>query len=234
MCGLTFEIYHELCGEGKHREETCTNLRSNSMVRVKFPIRTGPAWELWPKPSCTERRPVPSSGTYIGWGDDTIMSKLGYLRMLGYGVTLVMHIGNLVYVRMNMTEEALGDKRFLQMIYAVLGLSCEILLLRNAANKNYKLPKHLKGCRDTIFSALLWPVTLLVFTVFWTLFFYDRSLIFPDFIDKVLTPVSNHIMHTAIVPVVLWEILLQPRYEPKSHMKNIAHLIVYMLVYLSV
>ncbi|KAI8433474.1 hypothetical protein MSG28_015509 [Choristoneura fumiferana] len=33
------------------------------MVRVKFPIRTGPAWELWPKPSCSERRPVPSSGT---------------------------------------------------------------------------------------------------------------------------------------------------------------------------
>ncbi|KAI8433499.1 hypothetical protein MSG28_015531 [Choristoneura fumiferana] len=33
------------------------------MVRLKFPIRTGPAWELWPKPSCSERRPVPSSGT---------------------------------------------------------------------------------------------------------------------------------------------------------------------------
>ncbi|KAI8426699.1 hypothetical protein MSG28_014405 [Choristoneura fumiferana] len=65
MCGITFEIYHELCGEGKHREETCTDLRSNSMVRVKFPIRTGPAWELWPKPSCYERRPVPSSGTIV-------------------------------------------------------------------------------------------------------------------------------------------------------------------------
>ncbi|KAI8422851.1 hypothetical protein MSG28_006593 [Choristoneura fumiferana] len=40
------------------------------MVRVKFPIRTGPAWELWPKPSCSDTRPVPSSGTYIGWDDD--------------------------------------------------------------------------------------------------------------------------------------------------------------------
>ncbi|KAI8431204.1 hypothetical protein MSG28_001242 [Choristoneura fumiferana] len=70
MCGITFEIDHELCGEGKHREETCINLRSDSMVRAKFPIRTGPAWELWPKPSCSERRPVPSSGTYIGWDDE--------------------------------------------------------------------------------------------------------------------------------------------------------------------
>ncbi|KAI8433439.1 hypothetical protein MSG28_015475 [Choristoneura fumiferana] len=62
MCEITFEIYHELYGEGKHREETCTNLQSNSMVCVKFPIRTGPAWELLPKPSHSERRPVPSSG----------------------------------------------------------------------------------------------------------------------------------------------------------------------------
>ncbi|KAI8431953.1 hypothetical protein MSG28_004488 [Choristoneura fumiferana] len=28
-----------------------TNLRSNSMVHVKFPIRAGPVWEVWPKPS---------------------------------------------------------------------------------------------------------------------------------------------------------------------------------------
>ncbi|KAI8439348.1 hypothetical protein MSG28_013172 [Choristoneura fumiferana] len=33
------------------KENTCTNLRSNLMVRVKFPSSTGPAWELWPKPS---------------------------------------------------------------------------------------------------------------------------------------------------------------------------------------
>lgn len=28
--------YHELYGEGKHREETYTNPQSNSMVRVKY------------------------------------------------------------------------------------------------------------------------------------------------------------------------------------------------------
>ncbi|KAI8426659.1 hypothetical protein MSG28_005428 [Choristoneura fumiferana] len=33
------------------------------MVCVKFPIRTGPAWELLPKPSHSEGRPVPCSGT---------------------------------------------------------------------------------------------------------------------------------------------------------------------------
>ncbi|XP_063391602.1 androgen-dependent TFPI-regulating protein-like [Cydia fagiglandana] len=179
------------------------------------------------------------------------MSKLGYLRLLGYVTTLTMHIGNLVYVGMNLTEDVLEDKRvrifgetrrryftcwtfFLHMIYAIVGLTCEILLIMNSNIKNYSLPKHLKGCRDTMFAALLWPASLLVFTVFWSLFLYDRSLIFPDFIDKVLTPTSNHIMHTAIVPTVLWEILLQPRFEPRSHVKNVAHLVVYMLVYLGV
>ncbi|KAI8421183.1 hypothetical protein MSG28_008254 [Choristoneura fumiferana] len=39
-----------------------------SSTAEMFPIRTGPAWELWPKPSCSERRPVPSSGTQ--WSSD--------------------------------------------------------------------------------------------------------------------------------------------------------------------
>lgn len=37
-------------GEGKQREATCTNVRSNAMVRVNFTIRAGPAWELGPSP----------------------------------------------------------------------------------------------------------------------------------------------------------------------------------------
>lgn len=33
-------------------------------------IRAGPAWELWPNLSHTERKPVFSSGIYISWDDD--------------------------------------------------------------------------------------------------------------------------------------------------------------------
>ncbi|KAI8433104.1 hypothetical protein MSG28_013956 [Choristoneura fumiferana] len=45
-------------------------LSSNRYLTLTFSIRTirtGPAWELWPKPSCCERRPVSNSGTHIGW-----------------------------------------------------------------------------------------------------------------------------------------------------------------------
>lgn len=57
------------CGEGNRREETFTNLRSDSMARVKYPIRTGPATES-PKLSYSLRRLVPNSGKYIVLADD--------------------------------------------------------------------------------------------------------------------------------------------------------------------
>lgn len=58
MWEVTFAIYYELFGEG------------NPMACMKFSIRTGPTRELRPKPSHSEKRPVPSSGTYIGCDDE--------------------------------------------------------------------------------------------------------------------------------------------------------------------
>lgn len=57
-------------GEGKHREQTRTNLRSNLIMFVNCPTRVGPAFELRSKPSKSDRTPVPSSEAYLGWDDD--------------------------------------------------------------------------------------------------------------------------------------------------------------------
>lgn len=46
---------HELCGEGKRSKKSCTRLQIRSKLNVKFPIRTGPAWEEQSKPSYSER-----------------------------------------------------------------------------------------------------------------------------------------------------------------------------------
>lgn len=35
------------------------------LMYVKFPTHAGPTWEVQPKPSDCERKPVLSSGTYI-------------------------------------------------------------------------------------------------------------------------------------------------------------------------
>lgn len=53
MCEIIF-LYCDLFGEGKHRQETRTNLLSNSIDCMKFSIRTWPALELKPKPFGSE------------------------------------------------------------------------------------------------------------------------------------------------------------------------------------
>lgn len=60
---------HEDC-EGKHREQTRTNLPSNLIIFVNFPTRVGPAFELRSKPSNSDRTPVPSSEAYLRCDDN--------------------------------------------------------------------------------------------------------------------------------------------------------------------
>ncbi|CAH0716951.1 unnamed protein product, partial [Brenthis ino] len=191
-----------------------------------------------------------------------IMSSIVYLRILGYVATIAMHVGNMAYLNFNIKKELIDDPElktfgklqpryftcwtfFLQILHAIVGLICDYLIISNAKNKVYKLPKYLKGFKNTLFSAVLWPSTWsqdviytgflqVVFTVFWSLFLYDRQLIFPTFVDKVLTTTSNHIMHTAIVGVVLWEVIFLPRTEPRSHKRNLFHLTFHLLLYFAV
>ncbi|XP_059062574.1 androgen-dependent TFPI-regulating protein-like [Achroia grisella] len=176
------------------------------------------------------------------------MSSHIYLRMLGYVVTITLHVGNIVVMSQPKPKHIVVDPRiaayaelqarfftcwtfFLQIVCAFSGLICDTLVLWNTSNKDYKLPKYLRGFRNTLFSAIVWPCTWLVFLFFWTLYIYDRSLIYPEFVDDYLTPTSNHIMHTAIIPIVLWEVVFQPRYIPKSHARNLKHLTFHLVLY---
>ncbi|KAI8440556.1 hypothetical protein MSG28_001798 [Choristoneura fumiferana] len=79
MCGITFEIYHELCGEGKHREETAQPAkRFNGACEVPNPH--WPAWELWPKPSsCVEEDCIDWEGKSIPHGYSTCRGQ-GFAR----------------------------------------------------------------------------------------------------------------------------------------------------------
>ncbi|XP_023943908.2 androgen-dependent TFPI-regulating protein-like [Bicyclus anynana] len=177
--------------------------------------------------------------------------KTTYCRMLGHVLTIAMHVGNIVYMNRGFSPEVLQDPQLkafgklqpryftvwtfvLQIINACTGLVCDYLVISNSENKLYKLPKHLRGFKNTLFSAILWPSTWVVCSIFWGLYLYDRSLIFPEFIDKALTTTSNHIMHTAIIFVVLWEVYFTPRVEPRSHRRNILHILTHLLLYLAV
>lgn len=76
MCEITLNFSTSFTvKENMTYDETCKNLRSNSLVYAKY--LTGPAWKLWLKPSHCERRAVSSTGTYSGWDD-----KFVYLHSL--------------------------------------------------------------------------------------------------------------------------------------------------------
>ena len=58
-------------GEGKHREETWTIIN----ISLKSLTRPEQAWRSMLMVSLYEKRPLPSSGTVIGWYDEIVDLK---------------------------------------------------------------------------------------------------------------------------------------------------------------
>ncbi|CAH2084086.1 unnamed protein product [Euphydryas editha] len=177
--------------------------------------------------------------------------KATYLRMFGYTVTILMHIGNIVFLKFCMNHKVPNDAELkvfaelqpryftcwnfvLHILFSVIGLISDYKLLVNYKNASYKPSKYFEGFKKTLFSAIVWPSTWVVVAVFWPLFLYDRMLIFPRFADKIVSPLSNHIMHTAIIGSIIWEVCFQPRNVPSSHKRNLFHLVFHLLFYFSV
>lgn len=179
------------------------------------------------------------------------MSRQAYLRILVYTTSIIMYIGNMFYMTwVNRNNPVVNEQveqfkslelRFfttwtylLQVGYAIFALGCDLFIVKNAKNKNYSLPSPITDFREIIFSGLVWPCTMVVFTIFWGLYTYDRRLIFPEFLDAVIPPISNHVIHTMIVPVVVCEVVLRPRKVPENHARNVMQLTLHLCVYFSV
>ncbi|CAF4633657.1 unnamed protein product [Rotaria socialis] len=52
----------------------------------------------------------------------------------------------------------------------------------------------LQKIRDCIFAGLAFPVGMFVCITFWSLYHFDRELIFPEELDHLLPPIINHAM----------------------------------------
>ncbi|XP_026331496.1 uncharacterized protein LOC113238869, partial [Hyposmocoma kahamanoa] len=106
----------------------------------------------------------------------SVTSHYIYYRIFGYITTIIMHLVNIWC----MTRRFQGDHKdstirfflgnqmifftgwtfILQIVYAVAGLMCDLLTLKNANNNDYKLNKHLRGFRDVLFAGIQWPSSL--------------------------------------------------------------------------
>uniref|UniRef100_A0A8C3PFL9 Androgen-induced gene 1 protein-like n=1 Tax=Chrysemys picta bellii TaxID=8478 RepID=A0A8C3PFL9_CHRPI len=77
------------------------------------------------------------------------------------------------------------------------------------ATKN-SMASRLLPPRDFIFSVLVFPVGLFVAVTFWTLYAYDRELVYPKELDEINPSWLNHTMHTTILPLLLIELITCP------------------------
>ncbi|OCT76453.1 androgen-dependent TFPI-regulating protein [Xenopus laevis] len=80
-----------------------------------------------------------------------------------------------------------------------------------------KLVNYIVSCRDLVFSVLAFPASTFVFLAFWALYSYDRQLVYPDGLDKIIPLWLNHAVHTAVFPLAVVEMVTSPhRYPPKK------------------
>ncbi|XP_053459713.1 androgen-dependent TFPI-regulating protein isoform X3 [Nycticebus coucang] len=72
------------------------------------------------------------------------------------------------------------------------GVAClDDVLKRISGRKDIKF---LTAFRDLLFTALAFPISTFVFLGFWTLFHYNRELIYPRVLDSILPVWLNHAM----------------------------------------
>ncbi|XP_072010827.1 androgen-dependent TFPI-regulating protein [Engystomops pustulosus] len=98
------------------------------------------------------------------------------------------------------------------LFYAVTFLTDLLLPIREI-----KLVKCIIYCKDLLFSVLAFPAATFVFLSFWALYSYDRQLVYPEGLDKIIPQWLNHAVHTAVFPIAVLEIITSPhRYPPKK------------------
>ncbi|XP_010621165.1 androgen-dependent TFPI-regulating protein isoform X2 [Fukomys damarensis] len=80
--------------------------------------------------------------------------------------------------------------------------------------KGRKDIRFITAFRDLLFATLAFPICTFVFLAFWTIFLYDRELIYPKVLDGMFPGWLNHAMHSFIFLFSLIEIILRPHHYP--------------------
>ncbi|UJR10441.1 hypothetical protein I4U23_014645 [Adineta vaga] len=54
----------------------------------------------------------------------------------------------------------------------------------------------LQKLRDFLYAGAAFPIGMFVCITFWSLYYIDRKLIYPEELDQLVSPILNHVMHT--------------------------------------
>ncbi|XP_036978538.1 androgen-dependent TFPI-regulating protein [Acanthopagrus latus] len=109
-----------------------------------------------------------------------------------------------------------GPWKYLTFLNLLLQMTFFGLATVNDLQPGKKSESTLNRCKDLLFSVFAFPVGMFVVLLFWTIFAYDRELVYPATIDTFFPPWMNHAMHTFVLPVLLGEVLVQPHTYPQT------------------
>lgn len=80
------------------------------------------------------------------------------------------------------------------------------LLTRGSESREQeKQLRKLISLRDWMMAVLAFPVGVCVVTLFWSVYLYDRELVYPRLLDNFIPQWLNHGMHTTVLPFVIIE-----------------------------
>ncbi|XP_009459086.1 PREDICTED: androgen-induced gene 1 protein [Nipponia nippon] len=80
-----------------------------------------------------------------------------------------------------------------------------LLTKGNDSQEQERQLKKLISLRDWVMAVLAFPVGVFVVTMFWSIYIYDRELVYPKLLDNFIPAWLNHGMHTTVLPFVLIE-----------------------------
>ncbi|XP_068424497.1 androgen-dependent TFPI-regulating protein [Clinocottus analis] len=109
-----------------------------------------------------------------------------------------------------------GPWKYLTFLNLLLQMSFFGLATLNDLQAVNKQESTLNRCKDLYFSVFGFPVGMFVVLLFWSIFAYDRELVYPATIDTFFPPWINHAMHTFVLPILLGEVLVQPHIYPQT------------------
>lgn len=93
----------------------------------------------------------------------------------------------------------------LQIVFLLLAVTDEASKFTNIS----VIQRSVRKARQYLFSTLVFPSSLLVMTIFWSIWHIDRELIFPKVIDEFYPNWLNHTLHTSILIPLVAEVFFQ-------------------------
>ncbi|XP_077442953.1 androgen-induced gene 1 protein [Stigmatopora argus] len=93
------------------------------------------------------------------------------------------------------------------------------LLTKGGANgEQERQLRKLVNLRDWMMAVLAFPIGAFVVFTFWSLYLYDRELVYPKVLDNFIPQWLNHGMHTTVLPFILIEMRTsRHRYPGRRH-----------------